>query len=144
MSSAGAGPDSAWPLLAYAAVVLFLIAAIIALSFVLGERHRERDAAGPFESGVPATGTARLRFSVRFYLMAVFFVIFDLEAAFLFAWAVAFRRLGWGAYLGVLVFGLTLLLMIFYLGRTGALDFVSRPGALSASHPESGVSGESS
>jgi len=104
-----------------------LTAAVIAVSHFLGERHRERETAGPYESGVPAAGPAGLRFSVRFYLVAMFFVIFDLETAFLFAWAIAFRSLGWGAYVGALVFALTLLLMLLYLGRTGALDFAGRP-----------------
>jgi NADH-quinone oxidoreductase subunit A len=122
-----ADPSSAWPLLVYAVVVLFLMAAIIAASYVLGQRHKERETAVPYESGVPTTGTARLRFSIRFYLVAMFFVIFDLESAFLFAWAIAFRWLGWGGYIAALVFALTLLLMVFYLARTGGLDFIAKP-----------------
>ena len=127
MINAGAGPDSAWPLLVYAVLVLFLVAAILALSYILGQRHRERETVDPYESGVAVTGGARFRFSVRFYLIAMFFVIFDLESAFLFAWAVAFKELGWEAFLGAVVFALTLLLMVFYLARTGALDFISHP-----------------
>ncbi|OGD22638.1 MAG: hypothetical protein A2W03_16165 [Candidatus Aminicenantes bacterium RBG_16_63_16] len=127
MNSAGAGPGSAWPLLVYALLVIFLVAAIIAISSILGQRRSDREPSQPYESGVSTTGSARLRFSVRFYLVAMFFVIFDIAAVFLFAWAVAFRELGWEAYIGVLVFSLMLLLMIFYLGRSGGLDFVARP-----------------
>jgi NADH-quinone oxidoreductase subunit A len=124
------GPSSAWPLLVYAVAVLSLMAAIIAVSYLLGQRHSDRETADPYESGVSTTGTARLRFSIRFYLVAMFFVIFDVESAFLFAWAIAFRRLGWGAYIAALVFALTLLLMVFYLARTGGLDFIGKPKRL--------------
>lgn len=126
-STGDAGPGPAWPLLAYAFLVIFLVAAIIAVSYILGPRHRNREPFQPYESGVSTTGSARLRFSVRFYLVAMFFVVFDIAAVFLFAWAVAFRELGWEAYIAVLVFSLMLLMMIFYLGRSGGLDFVSRP-----------------
>ena len=127
MAYASAGPVSAWPLLAYTLLVVFLVAAIIAVSYVLGPRHRDREPSQPYESGVSTTGSARLRFSVRFYLVAMFFVIFDMAAVYLFAWAVAFRELGWEAYFAVLVFSLMMLLMIFYLGRSGGLDFIARP-----------------
>ncbi len=130
MNPAGAAPGSAWPLLVYAAIVIVMVAAILAISSVLGQRHRERETGDPYESGVAITGDARLRFSVKFYLVAMFFVVFDLEAVFLFAWAVAARRLGWHGYLGALVFAATLLLMVFYLARTGGLDFVGRPGRI--------------
>ena len=127
MTYASAGPGSAWPLLAYALLVIILVAAIIAVSYILGPRPRDREPSQPYESGVSTTGSARLRFSVRFYLVAMFFVIFDIAAVFLFAWAVAFRELGWEAYIGVLVFSLLMLLMVFYLGRSGGLDFAARP-----------------
>jgi len=127
VNASGADPGSAWPLLVQAAFAVFLTAAIIAASHFLGQRHRERETSAPYESGVAASGPARLRFSVRFYLIAMFFVIFDLEAAFLYAWAAAFRGLGWKAYAGAAVLALTLLLMVFYLVRTGALDLAAGP-----------------
>ena len=128
MTEAAAPPSAAWPLLLYAALVFLLAALIIGLSHVLGQRHRERETGDPFESGVSTTGPARFRFSIQFYLFAMFFVIFDIESAFIFAWAIAFRDLGWGGYAAILVFVLTFLLMVFYLARGGALDFVRRPG----------------
>jgi len=67
---------------------------MLLLSFVLGQRHRERSTGRPYESGVEATGSARMRFDVKFYMVAMFFVIFDLEAVFVFSWAIVLRRLG--------------------------------------------------
>ena len=71
----------------------------MALSYVIGERHKAGAADEPFESGIVTVGLARLRLSAKFYLIAMFFVIFDVEAVFLFAWAVAFRELGWAGYI---------------------------------------------
>ena len=112
-----------WPLLLYSAAVLVLVAGMLGLSYVLGERHREKATGKPYESGIPPTGSARLRFDVKFYLIAMFFVVFDLEAAFLFAWAIAFRELGWLGYVEVVVFVGVLLVALIYLWRVGALDW---------------------
>ena len=81
-----------WPLAVYFAVVILLVAGMLSLSYLLGQRHRARATGEPYESGVVSTGSARLRFSAQFYLVAMLFVIFDLEAVFIFAWAVAFRE----------------------------------------------------
>ena len=111
-----------WPLLLYFGLVLFVVATMLGLSFVLGERHSGRATDQPYESGMLPTGPARLRFDVRFYLIAIFFVIFDLEAAFLFAWAVAARELGWPGYIEAIIFTLILVAGLAYLWRTGALE----------------------
>jgi NADH-quinone oxidoreductase subunit A len=103
--------------------VLVLVAGMLGLSYVLGERHRQKATGKPYESGIPPTGSARLRFDVKFYLIAMFFVVFDLEAVFLFAWAVAFRDLGWLGYAEVVVFVGVLLVALIYLWRVGALDW---------------------
>jgi NADH-quinone oxidoreductase subunit A len=112
-----------WPLGVYVAAAFLLALAMLALSYVLGERHRDRTTGVPYESGVTPTGSARLRFPTRFYLVAVFFVIFDLEAAFILTWAVAARELGWSGYVEVLVFIGILLAALAYLWRQGALDW---------------------
>ena len=91
-----------WPLGAYAAAVAIVVAAMIGIPYLLGERHRERATGEPYESGIVSTGSARLRFPAHFYLIAMFFVIFDLEAVFLFAWAVAAPELGWLGYAEIL------------------------------------------
>ncbi|RJQ75603.1 MAG: NADH-quinone oxidoreductase subunit A [Desulfobacteraceae bacterium] len=96
---------------------------MIGLSALLGQRHRQRTTGDPFESGMVPTGSARIRFDIKFYLMAMFFVIFDLEAVFIYAWAVNGRLLGWTGYLEIVVFIGFLVLALFYLWRIGALDW---------------------
>jgi NADH-quinone oxidoreductase subunit A len=95
----------------------------IVLSRILGQRSRSKTTNDPYEAGIPVTDSARLRFPSRFYLIAMFFVIFDLEVVFIFAWAIAFRDLGWAGYLAVLVFVLVLGVVLVYEWRSGALDF---------------------
>ena len=116
-------PDTAlWPLAVYFFVVIALVTAMILISFFLGERHKERTTGEPYESGIIPTSSARARFDVRFYLIAVFFVIFDVEALFIFAWAVALRELGWTGYLEILIFIGVLGAALVYLWRIGALE----------------------
>ena len=112
-----------WPLGVYFVLVLLLVAGMIALSYVLGQRHREPATGSPYESGILSEGSARVRLSAKFYLIAMFFVIFDLEAVFLFAWAVAARSLGWPAYWEVVIFVGVLVAALVYLWRVGALDW---------------------
>lgn len=115
------------PLVVYFLAVLFLAAAMIGLSYFLGERHKEKATAQPYESGMLPTGTARVRLSAKFYLVAMFFVIFDLESVFIFAWAVSAREVGWAGYLEILVFIFILLAALVYLWRLGALDWGTSP-----------------
>jgi NADH-quinone oxidoreductase subunit A len=96
---------------------------MILLSFVLGERHKGRTTGEPYESGMPPTGPARMQFDVKYYLVAMFFVIFDVEAIFIFAWAVSVRDLGWPGYVHAVIFVGILLVALFYLWRLGALDW---------------------
>ena len=112
-----------WPLAVYLVIVLALVVAMLGLSFVLGQRHHERATDSPYESGILSQGSARVRLSARFYLVAMFFVIFDLEAVFLFAWAVSVRETGWTGYAEASVFIAVLLATLVYLSRVGALDW---------------------
>ncbi len=112
-----------WPLVIYFALVLVLAFGIIIISYVLGERHREQATDIPYESGMLPTGTARLRFPADFYLIAMFFVIFDLETVFIVSWAVAMRSLGWVGYIEALILIGVLLVTLTYLWRAGALDW---------------------
>ena len=111
-----------WPLVVYFAAVLALVASMLGLSSLLGQRHQDRDTDTPYEAGVAPTGSARLRFAAPFYLVALFFVIFDLEAVFLFAWAIAARALGWSGYLGMVLFMGVLAAALLYEWRLGVLD----------------------
>jgi len=112
-----------WPLAVYSAAVLLIIVVMLGLSWVLGQRHREPATDSQYESGIISQGSAHARLSVKFFLVAAFFVVFDLEAVFLFLWAVAGRDLGWPGYTEVIVFSGILLAALFYLLRTGALDW---------------------
>lgn len=112
-----------WPLAVYIVAVILLIAAVMAISALLGQRHRGRATGEPFESGILPTGTARIHFSAKFYLIAMFFVVFDLEAVFVFAWALAAPELGWAGYITILVFIAVLIAALIYLWRLGALDW---------------------
>ena len=114
-----------WPLGIYVAIVLALVGAMLGLSYVLGQRHRDRSTDFPYESGILSEGSARVRLSAKFYLIAMFFVIFDLEAVFIFAWAVAARETGWTGYFEVLIFITILLAALGYLWRVGALEWGS-------------------
>jgi len=115
-----------WPLGVYFVAVLVLLAGMLFISWVLGERHKEHATDEPFESGVPIIGTARQRLTAKFYLVAMFFVIFDLEAVFIIAWALAARPLGWAGYIEILIFIGVLLAALVYLWRLGALDWGTR------------------
>ena len=115
-----------WPLAVYFAAVLILVGSIIAISYVLGQRHMQRATGQPYESGILVTGSARLRLDVKYYLVAMFFVIFDLETVFIVAWAIAFRELGWAGYVEILVFIAVLFAALIYLWRLGALDWNTR------------------
>ncbi len=119
-------PHALWPLLVYGGLVLVVISGMLGVSAVLGQRHRERATGEPYESGIVSTGGARLRFGVNFYLVAMFFVIFDLEAVFLFAWAVSLRQAGWLGFAEAMVFIFVLVAALVYLWRLGALDFGPR------------------
>jgi NADH-quinone oxidoreductase subunit A len=112
-----------WPLVVYFVLVVVVAGGMVGVSYFLGERHQEKATGQPYESGIPTTGSARLRLSAKFYLIAMFFVIFDLEAAFIFAWAIAFRQLGWLGYAEIVLFISILLAALVYLWREGALDW---------------------
>jgi NADH-quinone oxidoreductase subunit A len=112
-----------WPLVVYFTLAVVLVAALVALSYVLGERHAAPAKGEPFESGVAIVGSAHLRFSAKYYLIAMFFVIFDVEALFLYAWAIAVREAGWAGYVEALVFIVILVAALIYLWRLGALDW---------------------
>jgi NADH-quinone oxidoreductase subunit A len=113
----------------YWSLAIFIIGVIGMCCFMLfvpvwlGGRTWGRAKNEPFESGVVGQGTARLRFSAKFYLVAMFFVIFDVEALFLYAWAVSAKEAGWLGFIEVTIFILILLVGLIYLWRLGALEW---------------------
>jgi NADH-quinone oxidoreductase subunit A len=112
-----------WALGIYFVIVLFLVTAMLVVSYLLGQRHDEKATGSPYESGIVSAGSAHIRLSAKFYLVAMFFVVFDLEAVFIFAWAVAGREVGWSGYWEVLIFAGVLIAALVYLWRVGALDW---------------------
>ena len=111
-----------WPLLLYATVVVVLLVAILSLSYLLGQHHRDRSTNKPYEGGIEQTGSARIRFSAQFYLVAMLFVVFDVEAVFIMLWALGFYELGWPGYIGAAVFIGQLVIVLIYEWGIGALD----------------------
>ena len=95
-------------------------------SALLGPRRPSAVKSTVFEAGSePSPGTARQRFAVKFYVVALLFIVFDVEAVFLYPWAVNFKALGWFGYVEMLVFALTLVMGLVYVWKKGALDWES-------------------
>jgi NADH-quinone oxidoreductase subunit A len=113
-----------WPLALFALVTVGTFAAMLLASWLLGER-RAHAGAVPYESGIQPTSRTGIRSAPHFYLMGMLFVVFDVEAAFLFAWAVAVREAGWAGLVEVVVFVGVLLVSLVWLARVGALDWGS-------------------
>ncbi|MGV8842563.1 MAG: NADH-quinone oxidoreductase subunit A [Pseudomonas sp.] len=103
--------------------VLGLCAFMLGVSSLLGSKAWGRSKNQPFESGMLPTGGAHLRLSAKFYLVAMLFVIFDVEALFLFAWSVSVRESGWAGFVEASIFIAILLAGLVYLWRIGALDW---------------------
>jgi len=112
-----------WAFFLYSVLVIGTAIGMLGVSFFLGERHHERVTAEPYESGIKPTGSTGIRLTIKFYLIALFFVIFDVESVFIFAWAIAFRDLGWAGYIEIIIFITVILMALFYLWRMGALDW---------------------
>ena len=107
----------------FAAVVV--VVGVMLCSYFLGQKHCERETATPYESGILETGSARVRFAVQFYLIAAFFVVFDVESIFLVTWSLVGRELGVQAFIHIGVFILLLLVALLYLWRTDSLKITS-------------------
>jgi NADH-quinone oxidoreductase subunit A len=116
-----------WPLVVYFGFVIFLVSVVLIASHLLGPKHSEPATGEPYEGGIVSEGSARVRVSVKYYLVAMFFVVFDLEAVFLFAWAGAVRELGWAGYCEVLGFVAVLFATLIYLWKIGALNWARNP-----------------
>ncbi len=115
--------ETYFPVLLQAVIAMAVAAGILIASYVLGKRVRNRVKDLPYECGITPTGDARERFSVKFYLVAMLFILFDIEAIFLYPWAVVFRELKMFAFLEMLVFVILILSGFFYIWKKGALDW---------------------
>ena len=112
-----------WPFLVYGLIVVFLVAIILIISYVLGERHEEHATDEVYEGGIIATGNARFHFPIHFYIIAIFFVVFDVQTVFIMAWAVSAKSVGWAGYFGVAIFIAIFISVLVYEWSIGALDF---------------------
>jgi NADH-quinone oxidoreductase subunit A len=112
-----------FPVLAQGVLALVLAATLIIISYALGKKVKNRVKDMPYESGIVPTGDARGRFSVKFYLVAMLFIVFDIEAIFLYPWAVVYRDLKMFGFLEMLVFVVLILSGFFYIWKKGALDW---------------------
>jgi NADH-quinone oxidoreductase subunit A len=106
----------------YSLIALGVVIFMLVLNRLLGGYHSDPEKETPFESGIPPTGDARVPFPMRYYLVAASFLIFELEAAFLFAWAVDYWHIGTAGTVGALVFIVILLLGLVYEWRKGGLS----------------------
>ncbi|MBQ0956299.1 NADH-quinone oxidoreductase subunit A [Serratia symbiotica] len=134
-----------WAFAVFFVVAIGLCSLMLLGAFFLGGRAQARAKHTPFESGIDAVGTAHMRLSAKFYLVAMFFVIFDVEALYLYAWSASIRESGWVGFIEAAIFILVLLAGLVYLARIGALDWTparskrqSKPGTItnSNSHPQ--------
>ena len=124
----GTGALSPWQpgmfsLVLYVAVVMVLIAVLLFLSRWLGQRKTDEEKMRPYESGIIPTGPARLRYPVPFFMVAIFFLIFDVEGAFIFSWAIAAKSLGWTGWLQIGFFILVLMGGLVYIWVKGGLEW---------------------
>ncbi len=114
-----------FPVLVQAILAMALAAGLLTVSRLLGKRVRNRVKDLPYESGIVPTGDARQRFSVKFYLVAMLFIVFDIEAIFLYPWAVVYRDLRMVGFVEMLVFVILILSGFFYIWKKGALDWAA-------------------
>lgn len=106
---------------------MFLFCCIIPLlSWILGSKSSSSANNIPFESGAPSTGNAHLRFSIKFYLIAIFFVIFDLESLYIYSWSTCIRETQWTGLLEISFFIFMILLSLIYLFRIKALNLFEK------------------
>jgi NADH-quinone oxidoreductase subunit A len=115
--------DGFLPILVMIGLGFGFAAGNVFLSQFLGPRKPTPEKSAPYECGMPPVGDARERQSVKFYLIAMIFLLFDIEVAFLYPWAIAFRELGMVGYVQIVVFFALLLTGYIYVWRKGAFDW---------------------
>ena len=120
--------ESYLPLLLHFVIAFTVAGAIVTLSWLVGQRKPNRAKMSPYECGVTPVGNARERFSVKFYLVAMLFILFDVEAVFLYPWAIILRELKMFGFLEMLVYVGIVLVGLFYVWKKGALDWGATGG----------------
>jgi len=115
-----------WPIAGYFIILVLMLAFMMVLSYLLGPKTKTRAKNIPYESGVVSVNENKTRFGSHFFLFAIFFVIFDLETIYLFAWVIAFEESGWLGFIEASIFIFILLVALFYIWRVGALELKHR------------------
>jgi NADH-quinone oxidoreductase subunit A len=116
-------PETFFPVLVQIALAAIIAAALVGLSFFLGKKVKDLVKDTPYECGMAPTGSARERFSVKFYLVGMLFILFDIEAIFLYPWVVVYRELKMFAFVEMFLFIVLILAGFFYIWKKGALDW---------------------
>src|SRR4051812_35171422 len=133
-----------FPVLLQAVIAMGLAAGLLTASYLLGKKVRNAVKDMPYESGIVPTGDARHRFSVKFYLVGMLFILFDIEAIFLYPWVVVYRDLSkepyprMFAFTEMAIFVVLILSAFFYIWRKGALDWSGDAEAPSAARDRAG------
>ncbi|AAO90945.2 NADH-quinone oxidoreductase subunit A [Coxiella burnetii] len=112
-----------FPILVFLGISLFIAVLALTMGWFFGPRRPDKAKLSPYECGFEAFQDARLPFDVRFYLVAILFIIFDLETAFLFPWAVVLRHIGWFGFWAMMVFLAILVVGFIYEWKRGALEW---------------------
>ena len=115
--------ESSYPILLFVAVLVGFVITNLIIIHIVGPRKKTAVKQMPYESGMDPVGDARQPFDVKFYLVAILFIIFDLEAAFLYPWAVSVFTLGWTAWISMMIFIAELALGLVYAWKKGALEW---------------------
>lgn len=115
--------DSYFPLLVQVNLAILVAAALVALGVLLGKRLKNKVKDLPYECGITPVGSARERFSVKFYLVAMLFILFDIEAIFLYPWAVVYRELKMFAFIEMTIFIVLVLCGLFFVWKKGVLNW---------------------
>jgi NADH-quinone oxidoreductase subunit A len=113
-------------LMLFALAIFVLMGIMLVMTSWLGEKRSGTSKQLPYESGIIPTGTARLRYPVPFFMVAIFFLLFDVEGAYIFSWAVACKSLGWMGWCQMAFFIFVLLLGLIYIWAKGGLDWYSK------------------
>jgi NADH-quinone oxidoreductase subunit A len=115
--------DSYFPLLIQVNLAIVVAAALVALGVLLGKRLKNKVKDLPYECGITPVGSARERFSVKFYLVAMLFILFDIEAIFLYPWAVVYRELKMFAFVEMTIFISLVMCGLFFVWKKGVLNW---------------------
>lgn len=117
-------PSEFWfPVVVQTVLALVIACALVTLSYVIGHRVKNRVKDTPYECGIAPTGDAQHRFSVKFYLVAMLFILFDIEAIFLYPWAVVYKQLKMFAFTEMLLFVAFIMAGFFFIWKKGVLDW---------------------